>query len=320
MANITKTEDIIKICDEKQVVYENRFMKNKQTWVKYHCDKHPELLTQERSIIKLKSCSLGCKQCMKDYIKNHGKTLFIDDIVKKFEQEDLHILNVYFDEVLQRRVFTFICNKHKNYGVQIHDIRNLNKIRTPCKYCSNNFKRDMNLFKEKLSEVNGTISVSGEYINNKINVNCECMICGSKWKVTPDNLINKQTGCPVCSKSKGEFKIAKYLNNKNIDFLPQYTFHDCKNIRPLPFDFYIPSYNLLIEYQGSQHYIPTNFYDRKNIELSEQQYQKVKYNDKIKFDYCKHNKITLIAIPYWDYNNIENILDNILNRKENFIT
>ena len=32
MANITKTKDIIKICDEKQVVYENRFMKNKQTW------------------------------------------------------------------------------------------------------------------------------------------------------------------------------------------------------------------------------------------------------------------------------------------------
>lgn len=40
----------------------------------------------------------------------------------------------------------------------------------------------------------------------------------------------------------------------------------------------------------------------------EEQFLKVKENDKIKDEYCKNNNIKLIRIPYWEFNNIESIL------------
>lgn len=317
--NKTKTEDLIKICKDKQVVYQDRFAKRNQTWVKYICLKHKELGIQERSFSKLKNSMFGCKECMKEYTRENGRNVFIKDITEKFKNEEINILNTYFDKKLQQRMFSFICNKHLQYGEQVHNMSNLDKIKTPCKYCSNNFRRTMEYFKEKLFDVNDTILVSGEYVNNKTNVNCECLICGSKWKATPDNLLNKHTGCPVCKKSKGELRIAKYLKSKSISFSAQYTFKDCKNIRPLPFDFYLLSYNILIEYQGSQHYIPTNFSDRNNIELANKMFKKLKHNDDIKYNYCIQHNIKLLQIPYWDFDKIEMILENELFRKETLI-
>ena len=38
-----------------------------------------------------------------------------------------------------------------------------------------------------------------------------------------------------------------------------------------------------------------------------------KIHDTIKTQYCKNNNIRLIRIPYWDFDNIENILSQLLN-------
>ena len=40
-----------------------------------------------------------------------------------------------------------------------------------------------------------------------------------------------------------------------------------------------------------------------------------KIRDTIKTVYCKENNIKLIRIPYWEFNNIENILIKELNLK-----
>ena len=74
----------------------------------------------------------------------------------------------------------------------------------------------------------------------------------------------------------------------------------------MPFDFYLPDYNLLIEFDGIQHYeIRGHFggYDG---------FVDTKIRDTIKNIYCKDNNIDLLRIPYWDYKNIENILVNKL--------
>lgn len=115
-------------------------------------------------------------------------------------------------------------------------------------------------------------------------------------------------GCPECNNhsSKGEDKIRKYLKSTNIDFIEQYKFKNCKNVNPLPFDFYVPSLNLTIEYDGEQHYKPVDFFGGEEGFLYRQQ------NDKIKTQYCKDNNIKLIRIPYTEFNNIENILNKEL--------
>jgi hypothetical protein len=117
------------------------------------------------------------------------------------------------------------------------------------------------------------------------------------------------SGCPNCMTSKGELMIEKFLIEKNIKYVFQKTFDDCinENNRKMKFDFYLPSQNILIEYDGKQHFEPIKYFGGRKAFIIRQQY------DKIKNDYAEINKIKLIRISYHDYNNINNILINIIN-------
>jgi len=109
-------------------------------------------------------------------------------------------------------------------------------------------------------------------------------------------------GCPKCFRSKGEEEIEKLLKNNNINFKSQVTFNGCKYKKPLRFDFYLPDYDICIEYDGIQHFEPVMYWGGENG-FKEQQIK-----DKVKTKYCKDNKIKLIRIPYTEFNNIEEIL------------
>ena len=145
-----------------------------------------------------------------------------------------------------------------------------------------------------------------EYVNNKTKV---CIICHKHkefWQ-TPDKHLQCH-GCPQCSSSKGEKKITNYLTINNIQFNSQKIFVGCRNIYPLKFDFYLSDYNLCIEYDGELHYIQSRYSG------SEDKLKLTQYCDNIKTQYCLDNNIKLLRIPYWDFNNIESILnDNIIN-------
>ena len=141
----------------------------------------------------------------------------------------------------------------------------------------------------------------------------KCKECGYEWitSISSRNGSNK-TGCPECSQSKGEKIITKMLCNK-INYVFHYSFLDCKYKNVLEFDFYLPDYNMCIEYQGQQHYEPVDFAG-KGIVWAEEQFKINQIRDQVKRDYCKENKIKLLEIPYWDFDNIENILiSQILN-------
>lgn len=94
--------------------------------------------------------------------------------------------------------------------------------------------------------------------------------------------------------SKFEAMVGLYLNNNNISFTCQKTFKDCKNQRCLPFDFYIEvdDINILIEYQGVQHYKPINLFG------GEEGLKQRKINDSIKQNFTEDNDIPFIIIPY----------------------
>ena len=80
----------------------------------------------------------------------------------------------------------------------------------------------------------------------------------------------------------------------------------------LKFDLYLPEYNLCIEYDGEQHFEPVRFAGC-SIENATQAFENTKINDQIKNEYCKNNNISLLRIPYWDFKNIEEILEKELN-------
>jgi hypothetical protein len=113
-------------------------------------------------------------------------------------------------------------------------------------------------------------------------------------------------GCPYCNVSKGEDEVEKYLIKNSIEYKCQYSFLDCinpKTSKKLPFDFYLPECNILIEYQGEQHYKKTGYFEKKAGGL-----KGLQYRDSIKKQYCQNKNIKFIEISYKDFNNIQQIL------------
>jgi hypothetical protein len=76
-------------------------------------------------------------------------------------------------------------------------------------------------------------------------------------------------------------------------------------------------YNKLLEYTKFLNRIPSsseinnhdgngNYYIKQNLKIQQE-------HDKRKKKYAKDNKIDLLEIWYWEFDNIESILDNVLN-------
>jgi len=118
-----------------------------------------------------------------------------------------------------------------------------------------------------------------------------------------NNLLNG-SGCSSCASSKGERIIEKVLKKNNINFIQEHKVPD-SNLR---FDFYLPDYNLAIEYDGELHF--------KNIEFSK--LKETKKRDFLKNKLCYIYKINLIRIPYHFKDSLEEHLIKILKR-ENII-
>lgn len=171
--------------------------------------------------------------------------------------------------------------------------------------------KDIITFKKEMKELNDTIEIlSDEYINEREKVECLCKKCGRTWKATPTNLL-RDRGCPSCKSSKGERKIEQWLKENNLVFFREYKFEDCKDKRRLPFDFFLPEYNLALEYDGRQHYEPVTFggiSEKRAIKLFEEN----KKRDKIKEEYCANNGINFLRISYKNFDNIFQILEQQL--------
>lgn len=129
---------------------------------------------------------------------------------------------------------------------------------------------------------------------------CKCE-CGNIVSVKGAKLRNGTTNSCGCLISKGEAKIAKILSELNIPYERQKTFSDLvgKNNVLLRFDFYLPLENLIIEYQGIQHYIPQEYFG------GETRFKKQLDVDTQKKEYCKENFINFVEISYKDFDKID---------------
>lgn len=134
---------------------------------------------------------------------------------------------------------------------------------------------------------------------------CQCD-CGNIVYLSSEKLQAghaNSCGCAAIN-SLGEQKIKQILDNANINYIPQYTFNDCRNPKTnnlLYFDFAIfnkdNTLNRLIEYDGIQHYKPIQHF-RDSLE-------EIQFRDKIKNIYCQQHNLKLIRIPYFNYKDID---------------
>lgn len=151
------------------------------------------------------------------------------------------------------------------------------------------------------------------YVNALTKVTIICKTHGN-FSRTPNDHINGHQGCRLCNESKGELAIARCLESHNISYVREKTFTDCRNQRPLPYDFYIPSHNLLIEYDGEQHFHPVRF-PSQSKKTAEVQFKKTCINDKIKTEFAVTKGICLLRIPYGNLHQIPALISCTLEDK-----
>lgn len=143
------------------------------------------------------------------------------------------------------------------------------------------------------------------FVNMDTKVSISCSLHGP-FLVTPHQHLYKKSGCPNCRKSKGELHIKYWLDYYGINYVVQYKIADCKDINCLPFDFYLPDFNMCIEYQGEQHYHAVSLFG------GEEGYKLLQSHDLIKRSYCETNNIVLLCISFKEQKNIKNIIRGII--------
>lgn len=156
-----------------------------------------------------------------------------------------------------------------------------------------NYISNMNIFGERNKYPSIVLDYLPSTIKNHVNLKCKCecgniFICdANSWKR------NEKTRCNYCSSkiSNIEREVMLFLKENNITYIHQKKFKECKNKRELPFDFYLPDYNICIEVDGEQHFYNTLYRNEKDFEQR-------KINDNIKDNYCLFNNIQLIRLKY----------------------
>lgn len=238
----------------------------------------------------------GCQYCS-------GKNLPSWYIVKQIEQinPDVELLEIPTK-----------INQHIRCKCKVHGI-----VWTPragdlilgksCRECGrekNARKSVLSLakFQEKVSLANSEVEVV-EYSGARKNAKFKCKLCGHIWESSAESMTTNGKMCPnCCHYYKGERLIEQLLTSRKIRFESQKRFDDCKDKRPLPFDFYLPELNACVEYDGQQHFYPV---------WGDESFAKTVEHDGIKNRYCERRQIPLFRIPYTEQE-IENKLDQFI--------
>jgi len=138
-----------------------------------------------------------------------------------------------------------------------------------------------------------------KYIDVAANIEIICQEHGSFFMSPNSHTHSTQSrGCPKCYTSSGERLIMVFLEKHELKYETQKKFDDLFSFRgktnrnKLKCDFYLPSINTVIEYNGKQHYMPLDIFGgKKSLEVTRR-------NDRIKEQYCKQNDIKFEIIRY----------------------
>jgi hypothetical protein len=174
-------------------------------------------------------------------------------------------------------------------------------------------------YKQELESLNLPLICLGEYIGNKYKILHRCTLCKHEWLVKPNGVLSSGNGCPICASSRGEKEILNLLNHWGLKFEFDKMFKEgnpehlepCRNKRYLMFDFWLPYFNLLIEYQGTQHYI-----EWRGAKSGRKMLRDIRHRDHTKVLWSRRKTqvelgIRLLRIPH-TIKNIEKFLDKRL--------
>lgn len=235
-----------------------------------------------------------------------NKTERLEIIQKRCNELNYNLLTTEYKN--NKTKLDIICDKGHDWHPTYDNFINKNRKCRKCADIQNAFNQ-----KEKWDDVvnivesHGYILLSQESDYKNQNSKLKALRPNNHEYKFFINNFKKGKRCNKCNMSGGEQEIERTLNKYSVDYTFNYKFTD-KYIKNKPYDFYIPCLDLCIEYDGQQHYHMQ--FGKSLLDLMNQ-----KYIDDIKSEYCWCNDIRLIRIPYWDFDNIEEIIVNELNLK-----
>jgi len=261
----------------------------------------------------LRETACGCSECARASMRNLH-LISREDRIKELERNN-PTLKLLSHNVEIGTVVTFECNECGNMwdstSAEIYF-----SGRSICPKCANQNRAMLNTktdseFRAELRLHLPHIIPTSEYVNSDTRMSFYCSKHHYSYTSMPQSVLTNKNGCPKCAKKYCENLVAKYLDNKEIQYVREYRFNDCVDKRTLPFDYFIPNYNIIIEYDGEDHYIVVNR-NKRGIETSVDKLKYVQRHDSIKTNYCLEHNISLIRIPYWEKDNIDSYLDDKL--------
>lgn len=275
---------------------------NNKTKVCIICPEHGEFWQTPNS--HLMGC--GCKKC--GYIFNSkNNSMGLNTFIEKAKQ--VHADKYDYSKIKYINNYTkvcIICPVHGEFWqTPFAHLQGQGCPNCKGKKISSKKVKTQKKFIDELKQIHGD-----KYNYSKVEYNgCYDKVCiscskhGEFW-MTPNNLLNGH-GCPFCSNSLLEVKVNAFLNSKKINFIPQCRKDVLPWLDKQSLDFYLPKYNIAIECQGRQHFIPIDFFG------GEDAFEYRKKLDKNKYDLCQKNNVKLFYINYND--NLENKLKELVN-------
>lgn len=237
----------------------------------------------------------GCKRCS---CKKSKKTRQIS--IEQFIARSNLIHNNFYDysnvdfENVKEKV-KIICPTHGEFIQSVDSHQRGSK----CPKCSvNEIKKSqsftLNEVIKKASKIhNNRYDYSSvNFINTKTKVDIICPKHGIFSQNMSNHFLGK--GCPKCKCfSNGEKAISNFLITNDISHTYQKKFDNFRNPktkRCYIFDFFLEDLNVIIEYDGIQHFQPVDYFGGENA------YMRNIEVDNIKNKWCEDNKISIIRL------------------------
>lgn len=296
----------LKMASRGDVVIEHFDAKNAHDPIELYCKSQDAHYT--KSWNELQQGAIKKVTLDKFYANPHVKITILD---VRCEWKRKFGVNVIESKYLNNHTpIRFICPKHEQYGEQSTVYAGSDSAKHLCIYCAQEATREFHInrgrtnFYSKLeAQKNPDVIVIGEYTGRGEKIACICKKCGIEFSLRPDHIL-RGIGCGKCTLSIGERKIEESLNVSGIRFIPQHVFDDCKlSWKPMPFDFFLPDLNTVVEFDGEQHFRAVDHFG------GQEEFERLQKRDRFKTDYCKRNNINLIRIPYTEINNIEQYIE-----------
>ena len=296
-----RVADLKQYLAERDLIADLSGYKNARTMLMLECTRCGNVF--ERDTATLKATKYPCDGCRAERkAEAHRKTV-ADKFMKRFNDlglnDNFRVVEIpelikYPAKFQHLACGNIITTSLQNLSRTTKDMKG---IASGCEYCSGRHTYTEEELKAYLETERPTYEFIRSYMNDKhhLHVVVKHTLCGREKDMQANYFMSHGEGCRYCNVSGGEETIMYALDKLGIDYIKEKTFDDLINPESgvkLRYDFYVPSHNLLIEYDGRQHV------DQDSFNKSHDKFASYQARDEIKDNYANMHGIKLVRVGY----------------------